>query len=205
MGFTVVGPDRFLGSGHPDFQKDPDLPPLLGLIKSEDAGKTWEQVSMLGEADFHVLEAVGGRVYGFDSSNERLMVSEDGGRSWAEYSPPEPLISLAADPDDAKRILVAGERRLFTSSDEGRRWRAVRGFTGLLAWPAPNRLYLITIDGAVRVSGDSGKRWRQVGEIGGRPAAFEAEGPKDLYAALHDGTVQHSADGGKSWEVRSRP
>jgi hypothetical protein len=53
MRFTVAGPDRFLGSGHPDFQKDPDLPPLLGLIKSEDAGQTWEPVSMLGEADFH--------------------------------------------------------------------------------------------------------------------------------------------------------
>ena len=28
MGFTVVGPDRFLGSGHPDGLKDPDLPPF---------------------------------------------------------------------------------------------------------------------------------------------------------------------------------
>ena len=30
MGFAVVGPDRFLGSGHPDLRDD--LPPLLGLI-----------------------------------------------------------------------------------------------------------------------------------------------------------------------------
>jgi hypothetical protein len=66
-------------------------------------------------------------------------------------------------------------------------------------------LYLIRADGGVNVSRDSGKGWREVGEIGSRPAAFEAEGPNDLYAALHDGTVQRSTDGGKSWEVRSRP
>jgi hypothetical protein len=73
MGFTVAGPDHFLGSGHPDFNKDQDLPPLLGLIESTDARQTWEPISLLGRADFHVLEAVEGRrVFGFDSSGARL-------------------------------------------------------------------------------------------------------------------------------------
>lgn len=53
MGFTVAGADRFLGSGHPDARQD--LPSLLGLIESTDAGETWESISLLGEADFHVL------------------------------------------------------------------------------------------------------------------------------------------------------
>ena len=39
MGFTVVGPDRFLGSGHPDGREN--LPPFLGLIESRDAGASW--------------------------------------------------------------------------------------------------------------------------------------------------------------------
>src|SRR3712207_2390347 len=42
MGFTVVGPDRFLGSGHPD-GRDGE-PPFLGLIQSTDAGRTWDSV-----------------------------------------------------------------------------------------------------------------------------------------------------------------
>ena len=42
MGFTVTGPDRFLGSGHPDGRED--LPPFLGLIRSTDAGRTWQPV-----------------------------------------------------------------------------------------------------------------------------------------------------------------
>jgi photosystem II stability/assembly factor-like uncharacterized protein len=205
MGFTVAGPDRFLGSGHPDFNKDPDLPPLLGLIRSEDAGRSWQPVSLLGEADFHLLEASGQRVYGFDSTSGRLMISVDGAKAWTKREPPEPLVSLAVNPGDGKRMLVAGERRLYVSGNDGRRWRALSGDPGLLAWPAANRLYLINGDGAVSVSGDAGTRWRQVGEIGDRPAAFEAEGPEDLYAALHDGTVQRSTDGGATWEVRSSP
>ena len=37
MGFTVIGSDRFLGSGHrTEEQYDEGLPPLLGLIKSTD-------------------------------------------------------------------------------------------------------------------------------------------------------------------------
>jgi hypothetical protein len=77
MGFTIVGPDRLLGSGHPD-ERD-DLPPLLGLIESTDSGETWEPVSLLGEADFHVFRIAGSRVYGYDASNDRLLVSADRG------------------------------------------------------------------------------------------------------------------------------
>ncbi|MBA3381046.1 MAG: exo-alpha-sialidase, partial [Actinobacteria bacterium] len=82
MGFSVIGPDRFVGSGHPDFRTD--LPPLLGLIESTDKGRSWESISLLGDADFHVLRAAGERVYGYDASNDRLLVSADAGRTWEE-------------------------------------------------------------------------------------------------------------------------
>jgi hypothetical protein len=78
MGFTVVGPDRFLGSGHPDGRER--LPAFLGLIESRDAGESWRPISLLGKRDFHVLEASGRRVYGFGSDFESraasLLVSE---------------------------------------------------------------------------------------------------------------------------------
>jgi hypothetical protein len=56
MGFTVAGPDRFLGSGHPDaegFRRG--QPPRLGLIESTDAGVNWTSLSLSGEVDFHGL------------------------------------------------------------------------------------------------------------------------------------------------------
>jgi hypothetical protein len=75
MGFTIVGPNRFLGSGHPDINeaREKNLPSLLGLIESINSGDTWQPISLLSEADFHVLRFAGERVYGDDSSNDRLL------------------------------------------------------------------------------------------------------------------------------------
>jgi hypothetical protein len=202
MGFTVVGPNRFLGSGHPDTR---DLPPLLGLIESTDAGKTWTPVSLLGEADFHVLRSMGNRIYGYDASNDRLLVSADAGRKWQERQRPAPLVDLAADPSQPKRLLAAGEGGLYRSADEGRTWKRLNNAVGLLAWPSLKRLYLVDGDGRVAVSHDAGISWRRMGNIGGQPAAFLAQGAQRLYVALHDGTVKRTDDGGRTWVVRSRP
>jgi len=49
MGFSLVKPGLFLGSGHPDARDD--SPPHLGLIKSVDRGRSWQSVSLLGQAD----------------------------------------------------------------------------------------------------------------------------------------------------------
>lgn len=209
MGFTIVGPNRFLGSGHPDVQEAQkrDLPPHLGLIESTDQGRSWESISLLGEADFHVLRFAGERVYGYDASNDRLLVSSDRGRSWNELEKPGPIVDLAVDPADDRRIVVASagglEEGLFESRDGGASWERVNDAVGLLAWP--ERLYLIAGGGQVFASRDGGRRLEGEGEIGGQPAALVAEGPRELYAALHDGTIKRSTDGGATWTVRSTP
>jgi hypothetical protein len=207
MGFTVAGSNRFLGSGHPDPRdiRDGRLPPLLGLIESTDAGKTWSPISLLGKADFHVLRNAGDRVYGFDATNERLLVSRDKGRTWIEHRPPAPVIDLVPDPRRSRRVLAATERGLFESDDAGRTWRVRSEAVGLLAWPAPNRLYAVDGRGRVFASADAGRDWEAVGDIGGQPAALLATAPQDLYVALHDGTIKRSADGGASWNLRSSP
>lgn len=206
MGFTVAGANRFLGSGHPDLTQD--LPPLLGLIESTDAGESWDPVSLLGEADFHVLRFAGQRVYGYDASNDRLMVSGDTGRSWTEVQRPAPLVDLVVDPTDDRHVLAAAagqlDSGLYESRDGGENWRRVGNAVGLLAWPASSRLYVV--DGGGRVfSSRDGRDLRPRGEIGGEPAALLAQGAAELYAALHDGTIKQSTDGGATWTVRSTP
>jgi hypothetical protein len=205
MGFTVTGPDRFLGSGHPDGRED--LPPFLGLIRSTDAGRTWEPVSLLGKRDFHVLEAVRERIYGygsdFDSQQATLLVSEDGGRSWQERTPPEPLISLAIDPKDPNHVVASGEHGTYSSRDAGGGWRPLGADPGLLAWTR-RALCQVGGGGAFSCSTDGGDTWKTVGAIGGQPAAFDTAGD-ELYVALHDGTVKRSADDGETWTVRVAP
>jgi hypothetical protein len=205
MGFAVVGPDTFLGSGHPDGRDR--LPPFLGLIRSDNGGRSWQPVSLLGERDFHVLEAAGSRVYGFGSDfqtrEQGFLVSDDGGRRWDERDVPEPLISLAVSPGDPDRIVASGEGAPYFSEEAGRRWQQIDGPAGLVAWT--DRLIIVDLNGAVHVADDAGRRTRPIGEIGGPPAALDSGPRQDLYVALHDGTIKRSVDGGRSWSVRSTP
>lgn len=201
MGFTVVGPDRFLGSGHPDLQDR--LPPLLGLISTNDAGRTWRPVSLMGRADFHILRAASRRIYGFDATSGALMVSSDSGRSWARHRPPRPLVDLVVDPRDAEHVVASGERDIFESRDAGRSWRRlIAGGATLLAWT--DALVILNDDGVVYRSRDGGRSLTRAGEVGGPPAALAVDG-SDLYVARHDNSVQVSSDGGRTWRQRLAP
>lgn len=203
MGFTVAGPNRFLGSGHPDPRDD--LPPLLGLIESTDSGESWESVSLLGEADFHVLRFAGGRVYGYDASNDRLLMSPDSGRSWRRLSSPGPLIDLAVDPAGGGRLVGASSDGLFESRDGGESWNRVNATVGLIAWPSREQLYVVDGGGRLFRSVNGVRELEPRGSIGGEPAAFLATGEDELFVALHDGTIKRSDDAGVTWAVRSTP
>jgi photosystem II stability/assembly factor-like uncharacterized protein len=204
MGFSLISQKRFIGSGHPD-PADSGEPPNLGLIESRDGGRSWKNISLRGEADFHVLEASGNHVYGVNSADGRLMASTDGGRSWDSRTPPAGVFGLAIDPRDAGRIVASTEKGVFSSANGGRGWRPLRSDVGgLLAWPREDALFLLGGDGAVQVSRDGGREWTAAGNIDGQPAAFIASGD-ELYAALHDGTVKVSTDAGKTWTVRASP
>ena len=200
MGFTVVGPRHYLGSGHPDLRDE--LPPLLGLIRSKDGGRSWQPVSLLGEADFHVLRASGRWVYGVNSTDGRLLVSADAGETWRRETPPEPLVDLVPRPENPRRLVASAESGLFASRDAGATWRAVSEQpAGLLAWPRADALYLLDGSGAVWRSADGGRRFAKLSSVGGAPAAFEAAGG-DLYVATHANAILVSRDGGRSWQPR---
>jgi photosystem II stability/assembly factor-like uncharacterized protein len=207
MGFTIIGKNRFLGSGHPDptEAREKGLPPLLGLIESRDAGRAWRPISLLGEADFHVLRSAGNLVYGYDATNERLLLSRNAGRTWLPRTAPAPLFDLVVDPGRPAHVIASAPAVLFESFDGGKRWEVSGTASGYLTWPAQGELFIVQGSGDVLRSGDSGRRWVKRGSIGGEPAAVLGRAANDLYVALHDGTIKRSVDGGRSWSVRSRP
>lgn len=198
MGFTIVGPDRFLGSGHPDARDD--LPPLLGLIRSDDGGEEWEPVSLLGEADFHVLRAQDSHIYGVDSQSGVLLVSSNGGADWRRREPPGVLLDVAIDPADPDRVVASGERGLLLSRDAGASWRPLSTrVVGLLAWTDS----LIVIDsrgGVFKAAGETAEL-KRVGHVDGQPAALAVH-ERQLLLATHDNRVLTSDDGGRAWTER---
>jgi hypothetical protein len=205
MGFTVIGPDRFYGSGHPDVAgMRAGQPGLLGLIESIDAGETWSNVSLSGQVDFHALAFAHDHVYGWDSTSQRFMVSPDG-EEWEGRSTLA-LYAFAVDPDDADHIIAATPDGLTDSTDGGRMWIATDGPSLLtISWDGEAGLWGAEPSGAVWHQDDG--QWEQAGALPGQPQAFLAT-PDALYAAAHDDQdltgIYRSTDDGATWELRYR-
>ena len=89
MGLTVQG-DTILASGHPDpaNQDHTFTAPNVGLVRYSEAG--WEQVSLAGVTDFHMLAATPAApdfLLGLPSDRAVLAESTDAGQTWADLVP----------------------------------------------------------------------------------------------------------------------
>ena len=202
----AVGGGRILGSGHPDIGKK--LPQFLGYIESKDNGKSWEVISRLGEADFHKVIEAHDRIYGWDAVLSALMISTDGGKTWAEeFTPPGLIMDFVVDPEDPEYLVASTEEQLYTTDNAGRRWRPGElGTRVRLEWPEGGPVYRAEQDGTISTSEDRGASWTKVGMVEGEPYKFETtDDPQHLYLALSDGTIVETTDGGKTWKDVFRP
>lgn len=105
-----------LASGHPG--KGFDFPEPVGLIASEDGGKSWSARSLEGQVDFHLLEAVGDTIVGVAANYGVLVSSTDGGATWSTLDVPA-LTDLALNPANAGEIVLATDQGLQFSLDGG--------------------------------------------------------------------------------------
>ena len=207
MGFSVVGPGTFIGSGHPDVREDDVRPPLLGLIESTDRGETWKRLSLHGEADFHALHAAHGQVYGYDATSGTFMVSRDR-KDWDRRAT-LPMRDFAVSPAEPDTVLATTQRGLGISTDGGRTFRGVAGAPPLLvlAWAEQDSLYGLGPDGTVHHSADGGTTWSRRGTVDEQPEAVAIDvrnGAETLYVAAGDRGILASSDGGTSFTTRYR-
>lgn len=205
MGFSVVGPGTFIGSGHPDFREDDIRPPLLGLIESTDRGQTWERLSLHGKADFHALHGAHGQVYGYDSTSGTFMVTRDR-KEWDRRAR-LPMRDFAVSPTEPDTVLATTQRGLALSSDGGRAFRPVAEapVLAVLAWAQQDSLYGLGPDGTVHHSTDGGTTWARRGTVGAQPEAVTVDardGKETLYVAAGDRGILASSDGGTSFATR---
>ena len=195
MAFTVIGPNHFLASGHPDQREN--LPVHLGLIESTDAARTWEPISLLGEADFHALAASGDLVYGYDAVTARLLVTDDR-REWHTVAQVT-VRDLAVDPTDPTRVLATTADGLIAYRAEGGSDGSLDGAPplALLDWPTVDHLVGVTSEGVLYRSRDRGETWQPSDGPAGDPQALHVD-PRGWYVATSSGLFR-SSDEGRTW------
>lgn len=203
MGLAVIGPRSYLASGHPDSAaaSRKGLPSNLGLIRTDDGGKRWRPISLLGGADFHLLRARGSRVLAYDVTRGRLLASANAGRTWKPRTVPSGAADFALGPA-VGAVVASTSDGVTVSADEGvtYRSRARDVGPGLLAWPSARTLLLVDVHGVVLVSADGGRTFARRGTAAGRPAALAAAG-KRVAVLLDNGRVLLSRDGGRRFSV----
>lgn len=198
MAFTVIGPGRFLGSGHPDPRED--LPPQLGLIESVDAGKSWSVLSLGGEADFHALDVAGDRIYGYDATSGQIMTTTDR-RTWTTLARAA-VVDVVADPADSERVLASspdGSLGFYSAGPSGSTPVDDPPPVVLLEWPLADSLVGVTADGHVYRSEDAGAGWTRLPDLPGPPQAFDAT--KRVWHVATDQGIYGSRDAGATWQA----
>lgn len=194
MGFTVIGPDHFLGSGHPN-ASDTGQPASLGLIESTDAGRSWQSLSLSGEADFHSLVYRHERVYGHDSHTGDVMISSDL-RNWERRAAP-PMVDLAVSPRDPTDIIATTNQGLQRSLDDAATFSILPDAPALalVSWPAQGPLVGVDAAGTVYTSDDPASGWQPRQPLASRPQALSATADGLVFVATED-AIHRSDDHG---------
>lgn len=188
MGLTRAG-DVFYASGHPGPTTPPELgAPNLGVLRSTDAGQSWEPVAFTGQEDFHVLTASGaGAIYGIGSSSITVRTSPDGGATWIDGAD-VPAADLA----------VAADGTLYAATQQGVQESRDAGATFTAVADAP-LLYLLEADPGGGVVGvdTEGSLWRLIDDRWTRLGT--ATGTVQALGVAADGAIVLLDDRGIVW------
>jgi photosystem II stability/assembly factor-like uncharacterized protein len=205
MGFTPHPTDSSLlyASGHPAGGGN------MGVILSEDGGKTWQQLSAgaQGPVDFHAMtisRSDPNVIYGLYGG---IQVSRDGGKTWAENgaAPPE-TIDLAASAVDADLIFAATLKGLMLSRDGGKTWEPTgeQGRPVSMIETAPDGTVYALIVGLGLVSTPGSViNWSLLSSDVAQKIilhlAVDPTNPDRVFAVTQESEILTSTDGGRTW------
>jgi photosystem II stability/assembly factor-like uncharacterized protein len=179
----------------------------LRVLRSDDRGRTWEEVPDLAMCDvFSIASLAGGRALA--ATDQGVALSDDGGVSWRLVGTElEGVLSAAVVGDGSQNVLLAGgaDRGVFRSEDGGRTWTVANNgltavpFVGLLLSPDFERdqtVYAYGLQTSFAISEDGGRTWTM------RDDDLDAEIDVE---ALPDGTFVLASAPEAGWDTLPRP
>ncbi|WP_238474360.1 F510_1955 family glycosylhydrolase [Pseudomonas cavernae] len=219
MGYAVTR-RAIYSSGHP--AQGSGLTNPFGVIKSSDDGRTWQQLGLQGEADFHLLASGfdNGALYVFTGRpNSRmsapgLYFSLNDGLDWqraAAQGIAEVPVALAVHPTDSKTVALTTSTGLYLSRDAGQTFQALsqgEQAVGLAFSLDGNSLWFGSYGNAAKLSKVELATGQvtplSVPELHEDAVAYLAQSPvqsREWAMATFKRDVYLSTDGGKSWSA----
>lgn len=208
MGFSPVPgqPGHAFASGHPETGGN------LGIIRTEDGGKSWTHVSdgIGGPVDFHTMEvsrADAAVIYGI-AHDGAVQRSTDAGARWVlTGAAPDKLIDIATSVVAPDQIYAATENGLFETRDAGESWQSILAATAPVStvdMGADGRLRAVQLgQGLIEVDVATGKPTIVAPKLPGGyllSLAVTHVDPLRLMALSPDGALLRSDDGGANWQ-----
>ncbi len=203
MSMAALDDETIVASGHPDLRLEeyrlPDTKALLGLIESPDEGRSWEQVGLLGEADFHALIPMSEGLLAAESSGQIMVHRPDG--TWEERGN---LVAadLAVNPDDDDQMVGTDfDWVLWTSADGGRNWDVITDAPSLVEveWTERGGLLGIDPDGRIWTAGTPTGSWEEVATGPASPETLLVDRSESWWVASAGGRISRSDDAGDTW------
>lgn len=199
MGFTIGDDGTLYASGHP--APGTDLPQPVGLITSQDTGRTWQVASLGGRSDFHALTASRKGVIGFDGT---LRHTSDN-KTWTTQDIPSPPRVLAASPTSGK-VIATTSAGLLMSEDQGTTWTSLDPpqTAVLAAWADDKTIVTLSTEGRLATSSDAGRTWtlhpKSIGQAEALWAGRTSDGQLEIIASV-DGRVISTMDAGTTTQT----
>lgn len=210
MGLTVHA-GTILASGHPDpaNQDHTFTAPNVGLVRYSEAG--WEQVSLAGVTDFHLLAATPAApdfLLGLPSDRAVLTASSDAGQTWVDVGPLTAR-DISIDTMKADVVTATTPDGLMVSRDAGITFTTVANAPALLVITADptveEGLIGVDADGTIWTgSTTEGAVWKTAGHATGVAAAIAAN-VDGLVAIADEGGVRVTTDAGNTWRTVIEP
>lgn len=209
MSMTRLPDGDLLASGHPNLLLEEfrveDRPPFFGLARSTDGGRNWDQLDLLGEADFHALAPVDEGLYAAEATGAVWFRGPDGG--WTVMGDVAAR-DLAVDPANPQRQLAPDDDTvLWVSQDGAATWERAGDAPAFIEveWVRSDEILGITEAGSIWSASTSSGPWAEIANGPADVETFYVDPTGAWWVTLHGGKISRTDDQGRTWQVEYTP